>query len=184
MKKELAELSLEKKSSLQNIKFALSETFIFITLSTISFFTPIILRHPQILIGIIVNMMLFRGAISLKQNKLIALAIFPSLGVIASGILFGSLTRFIVYLIPFIWLSNYILTSIFKKNITKNYFYALSISILTKTLILFSATFIFYQLGIIPKIFLTAMGYVQLITATTAGIIIFFELKIEKLLVK
>lgn len=174
------ELIITNKLSKQNIKLALSETFIFIVLSVFSFFTPILFKNSQIFIGIIINMMLIRGSISLQKNKLLALCIFPSLGVLASGIFFGNLTNFIIYLIPFIWTSNYILASVFKKNLNNNYFKALLISVIVKTLILFSATFILFQLNIIPKIFLSTMGYMQFITATIAGIIIFFELKTEK----
>lgn len=174
------ELIIKNQLSKQNIKLALSETLIFTAISIISFFTPIILQHPQILIGIIINMMLLRGAISLQKNKLLALCIFPSLGVLASGILFENLTNFIIYLIPFIWISNYILTSIFKKGLNKNYFEALLVSAIAKTSILFLITFILFKWSVIPKIFLSTMGYIQLITALMAGIIIFFELKIEK----
>ncbi|MDD3284540.1 MAG: hypothetical protein PHZ07_03015 [Patescibacteria group bacterium] len=174
----------KNKNITNNISGAISETFIFIGLSLIAFFTPIILRHPQMLIGIIVNMMLIKGALTLKQNKLIALSIFPSLGVLASGILFGNLTNFIIYLIPFIWISNYILTYIIKKFADKNYFRAIVLSTFLKTTFLFSITFLLFSLNILPKIFLVSMGYMQFVTAMIAGIIIFFELKTEKWLKK
>ena len=172
------------KNITNNISGAMSETFVFTGLSLVAFFTPIILRHPQILIGIIVNMMLIKGAMTLKQDKLIALSIFPSLGVLASGIMFQNLTNFIIYLIPFIWISNYILTYIVKKMKDKNYFKAIILSAVLKTSFLFSITFLLFSLNVLPKIFLISMGYMQFVTAMIAGIIIFFELKTEKWLKK
>lgn len=172
------------KNITNNISGAMSDTFIFIGLSAVAFFTPIILRHPQVLIGIIVNMMLIKGAMTLKQDKLIALSIFPSLGVLASGILFGNLTNFIIYLIPFIWISNYILTYVVRKIADKNYFKAIIFSASIKTSFLFSVTFLLFSLNILPKIFLISMGYMQFITAIVAGILIYIELKTEKWLKK
>ncbi len=174
------EKELELKNiSLQGAKSIFSENFLFIILSTTSFLMPIILRHPQFLMGIIINMILIKTAFSFKKSKFFLLAVFPSLGVLTAGILFQESTKYLMYILPFIWFGNYLFMQLIKINIKKNYFVTILISSFVKALFLFTFTFVLYYVNVIPKIFLFAMGYMQFITAFTAGIIMFFESKLE-----
>ena len=156
-------------------------------LSTIALITPIFLRHPQILVGAIINALLIKGALSLKKYQLLPLIILPCIGVVLGGYLFGGLTKFIFYMIPAIWAGNALLVYIFKnkfykdKKITNiNYLITLIKGAFFKTIFLFLTALIMYKLSLIPQAFLIAMGYMQFITVIIGGIIVLGELKIKK----
>lgn len=96
----------------------------------------------------------------------------PSLGAIAHGILFGSFTIYLFYLLPFICLGNLILIwtyDILRTKMTP--FIAVIVSALLKTSILLSFASIFVSANIIPNLFLTVMGPTQLITAISGGML-------------
>jgi len=88
---------------------------VFASVSILSFFAPFAFGHPQWLVGTIVNACLFLGAVYLPKKYYIPLAVLPSLGVLARGLVFGPFTYFLVYFLPFIWLGNLILILVFKK---------------------------------------------------------------------
>jgi hypothetical protein len=142
----------------------------------IGFFLPFVLGHPQILVGIVVNAMLIVGATYLKGHKLLPLILLPSLGVLTAGVLFGTYTVFLLYLIPFIWIGNAIYVYTYKhfniaKYKLKNNVLGIGIASLLKAGFLFGATFLLVQFAIVPSIFLTAMGVLQLTTALIGGIV-------------
>lgn len=163
---------------------AISSTLEMTILSTIALITPMFLKHPQILVGIIINALLIKGAFSLKKYQTLPLIILPSVGVVLSGYLFSELTKFVFYMIPAIWAANAILVHIFRKRTEKNYFKTLILGALAKTAFLFSIAFLMYTLNIIPKPLLMAMGYMQFVTAMIGGLVVFSELNIEKWLKK
>ena len=165
---------------ISTVSSAISSTLEMTILSTIALITPMFLKHPQILVGIIINALLIKGAISLKKYQVLPLIILPSIGVVLSGYLFGGLTKFVFYMIPTIWAGNAILVHIFKTRTEKNYLSTLVLSSLAKTAFLFSIAFIMYKLSLIPRPLLMAMGYMQFITAMLGGLIVFTELNFEK----
>jgi hypothetical protein len=161
--------------SIYNIK-NLEENFQMILLGAIGFFLPFILGHPQILVGVIVNAMLIIGATYLKGHKVLPLILLPSLGVLTAGIIFGTYTIFLLYLIPFIWLGNALYVYVykhvsFKRNGWKGNMLGVGIASIIKASLLFGITFLFVQLTIVPAMFLTAMGILQLATALIGGIV-------------
>ena len=162
------------------INSAISSTLEMTILSTIALITPMFLKHPQMLVGIIINALLIKGAFSLKKYQTLPLILLPSVGVVLGGYLFGGLTKFVFYMIPAIWAANAILVYVFRARTEKNYFKTLVLGALAKTAFLFSVAFIMYSLNIIPKPLLMAMGYMQFITAILAGAVVFSELNIEK----
>jgi hypothetical protein len=166
------------------INSAISSTLEMTILSTIALITPILLKHPQMLVGVIINALLIKGAFSLKRDQTLPLIILPSIGVVLGGYLFGGLTKFVFYMIPAIWLGNTILVYIFRTRVKRNYFTTLILGAFAKTAFLFSVAFIMYTLNIIPKPLLMAMGYMQFVTVMIAGVVIFTELNIEKWLKK
>lgn len=142
------------------------------TLFYLTIFTLPLLNHAnQLLVGTAVNLMLFMGAKKLTNKELIPLAILPSIGAITNGVLFGSFTMFLIYFAPAIWLGNYLMMKVF--NQTKNLPTLLRIisSTTVKTGLLFGVALSLVKLSLIPTIFLTAMGTIQFITATTGGIL-------------
>lgn len=142
--------------------------------SAAAFFIPMLLSHPQYLVGAAVNAFLIIAAMNIKGYKLLPVIIAPSLGALTHGMLFGPFTIFLVYMIPFIWIGNAILVysfKYFKLNKKINYWITLLIGSLLKSGSLFVIAYVLYSLNLVPVIFLTAMGIVQLITAVSGGLI-------------
>ncbi len=150
----------------------LQENIEFLTYFLISFSIPFILGHPQWLVGTIVNTALVLGAMNLKFNKILPVIMVPSIGVLSAGLLFGTYTHFLLYLIPFIWIGNGILVWGMKylhlKN-KNNYAVSLLLSSITKTLFLFLSVFTLVVFKIIPSPMLGAFGLFQLYTALAGG---------------
>lgn len=167
---------MEKELSL-SLPISLSQLagfLFFVALSVLSFFVPFVAGHPQWLVGIIVNTFLFLSAIFLPNKYIIPLALFPSMGVLARGLLFGPLTFFIIYFIPFIWLGNLMLVLVFKSSLNKIRFIpAVVLASAIKCLFLFTAANVYFGLHIVPKLFLQTMGLFQLYTSLAGGIIAF-----------
>lgn len=157
----------------------------------LSFFVPFVVGHPQWLVGTIVNACLFLGAIYLPKKYFIPLAILPSLGVLVRGIVFGPMTMFLVYFLPFIWMGNFLLIYIFKfiynfkytansagaKNGAYKFFAGFAGASLGKFVFLFLVANIYFNFGVVPAIFLQAMGLFQLFTALAGGAIAFIIYK-------
>ncbi len=135
------------------------ETAIF----TLAFCVPLLFNGSQIVTGSIINTLLFISAAKLSKRALPFIAIIPSLGAVSNGILFGPFTIYLVYFLPFIWMGNYLLMWIAKSS---NFL----IAALAKSTFLFLIAYVFVSFHIVPKIFLTAMGVLQLVTAIVGGI--------------
>ena len=145
----------------------LKENIELVIYSTICFFLPLFLGHPQILVGIVVNASLVLAALRLKTKQLLPVIIMPVLGTLSRGLLFGPFTIYLLYLIPFIWISNALLVY-FVKKINKKIL-GLSIGSIIKSSFLFLSAFLLVRLSVIPTIFLIAMGPTQLLTAISGG---------------
>jgi len=158
-KKNLIQLKLLNKYS-KEIEYSI--------LFSILLLVPLLIGKPQYLVGIVVNIILIYSTLKFGFKNTLPFLILPSSMVYLRGILFGSVTIFLVYLIPFIILSNGMyslvvhkvnkLLGIFLGSILKASFLYLIANILVSTISL-------------PKIFLTTMGINQLITALIGGII-------------
>ncbi len=147
---------------------------------SLSFFVPFALGHPQWLVGTIVNVCLFLGAVYLPKRYFIALAVLPSLGVLARGLVFGPLTMFLVYFLPFIWLGNLILILVAKGLFSRfGYMFSAVSACILKFLFLFIIANIYFKFDVVPAIFLQAMGLNQLATALAGGLIVFLVFKIH-----
>ena len=140
--------------------------------------STILLSHQQIVVGTIVNLMLLSGAVNLKKSQLILLAVFPSVLAVFQGLLFGKFTVFLLYFLPFIWISNLVYMSIFKKT-EGNPVYRLLMSSFGKTTILFLIAVLFTNINLVPKIFLTSMGMLQLVTSLLGGGVFLLFNKLE-----
>ncbi len=157
--------------------------------SVVGFFLPFVLSHTtqQLIVGSIVNLMIVMAAFHLKKWEAMPLMILPTIGVISAGALFGTFTKYLLYMMPFIWVGNFLLFAGVKKLYVekkKNYALALPIAAIVKTALLFAVAFIFVSMGLMPSIFLTAMGIVQLVTALIGGIVAFGYLKAREMAVK
>lgn len=159
------------------------EFFEMVLYSAVSFLLPILLGHPQIVVGITVNALLIMSALNLKNHKLLPVMIMPSLGALSRGLIFGPFTIYLVYMIPFIWVGNFILVYMFKSMYVakkKNYLLTVLSSSAAKTIFLFGSAFLLFSLNIIPAPFLAAMGIMQFVTAVSAGFICYGAVKVMK----
>lgn len=143
-----------------------------ILLTVLSYFIPFLVAGPQWLTGSLVNAFLILSTTTSSKKNLLIISILPSLGALSHGVVFGPLTPFLVYFLPFIWLGNLTLISVFiKLNKTIASPITLLIGSLMKATLLYFSALIFFQLKIVPKIFITSMGMIQFITALTGGIL-------------
>ncbi len=147
-----------------------------ISYSLVAYFVPLFLGHPQLFVGIIVNTALVLAALNLKSYKILPIIALPSLGVLTRGLIFGPYSWMLVFMIPFIWIGNSILVASFKyfylhKKAGKAFVVLLSSAL--KALFLFLSAFLLFRLGLVPKLFLTAMGIMQLVTAFLGSVIAF-----------
>ncbi|HIH32604.1 TPA: hypothetical protein HA235_07925, partial [Candidatus Woesearchaeota archaeon] len=147
------------RESLFNVTI-IEENIQMIFYSLLSFFIPFVLGHPQWIVGIIVNAALILGATYLKGYKLLPVILLPSIGVLTAGLIFGSYTMFLLYLIPFIWIGNAIYVYAFKhlQFIKMNKLFSIIGASGLKVTFLFLSALLLVSLGIIPAMFLTAMG--------------------------
>ncbi|MFC1752383.1 hypothetical protein ACFL96_03200 [Thermoproteota archaeon] len=162
-----------KLANLQEYALSNVHQYAEMTLYTVvCFLIPIILSHPQYVVGITVNCLLVLAALNLKGYKLLPVIIAPSLGALSGAMLFGPFTKYLLYLAPFIWIGNAILIfslKLFKLKMKKNYWLALVLGTAFKSGFLFLSALLLYTLGIIPVVFLTAMGILQAVTALCGG---------------
>ena len=155
--------------------------------------TSVVATNSQIIIGTIVNMALIMTAINLKGwGKILGVVTMPSIATILGGYVFGTSSVFMVYMIPAIWIGNFILVYAFKlimldKN--KNYFLAGIVGIILKVLVIFTVFNVLNGFNIFPEKMIetlqTSMGLTQLITASLGvvltSIIYFAEKKSKKI---
>lgn len=144
----------------------------FIGLSLVSFLVPFSLGHPQWLVGTIVNACLLLAAVFLPKKFILPLIVLPSLGVLSRGLIFGPLTMFLVYFLPFIWLANLALVFSFLKLFPRfNCFISFFSAAVAKSLLLFIMAGIYLESALAPKVFLQLMGLNQFLTALAGGAI-------------
>jgi hypothetical protein len=148
-----------------------AQSAVFGLVSVLSFFMPFLFGHPQWLVGTVVNACLFLAAAYLPKKYYLSLAIFPSLGVLARGLIFGPFTYFLVYFLPFVWIGNLILIFGFKNLLPKaGYVFSVFGAGAAKFLFLLAFANIYFKLSIVPALFLQTMGLNQLATALAGGL--------------
>lgn len=148
----------------------------FLFLGFLAFLIPFTVGHPQILVGVLVNAFLVVASLNLDAKKVVGIALLPSLGAIARGMLFGPFTFALVFMVPFIWAGNIVLIGAMKCLFAErkvNYFLSLGAGAFLKAGLLFSAAYLLLQFSLVPALFLEAMGIVQLITALGGGMVAF-----------
>ena len=177
---------INKLANLQKYEWSMkSEAIEIVLYSLVGFFLPFMLAHPQWLVGTIVNAMLISAAMSVRGYKLLPVILLPSIGVVAAGMIFGMFTPFLFYMIAFIWIGNALLVGIFKFfNVHKKWDYAstLIIGAGVKSLFLFIAAFVLFKFGLIPVVFLSAMGIMQWVTVMSGGVLAFCFEKVKGLI--
>lgn len=149
-------------------------------LFSLSFLIPFLGFPNQIVIGTLVNALLFSVASDKKNTPLLPLYILPSIGTIARNLVFGPNTVFLYYFLPSIWASNAILVWVFKKLQGKPIILQNTSAAVAKFLILQLSAVILYQTHLVPKQFLLQMGVIQLGTALLGAYIATLLIRYER----
>jgi len=151
-----------------------------ISLSALAFTIPFFISGPQWLTGTLVNSFLFIF-VARSYKKILPVVVLPSIGAFFHGVVFGPLTFFLFYFLPFIWIGNYFLVLVFQKTSGKlDFFSGVLVSALVKSFFLFFTATLFFKLNIVPKLFLTTMGFVQFATALAGGFLSYFVIFLMK----
>ncbi len=166
----------------------LTPTFLAQLINVIFGTQSIIATNSQLMVGSIVNMALIISAINIKGwKKIIGIITMPSISTILSGYVFGTASVYMVYMIPAIWLGNFVLIYTYKLLMLgkkKNYFLVGIIGIIIKVLIIYGSFSLLNVCGIFPSKLVNnlqvAVGMTQLITACIGMVIAFVLYKIEK----
>lgn len=161
----------------------MKENIEMVVYSVLCFFVPLFIGHPQIVVGVAVNASLVLAAFNLRKYKLLPVILLPSLGVLSRGLIFGPFTVYLIYMIPFIWIGNYLLVHAIKRFHLfkrKNRYLSIGLGIAAKVLFLFAAAYVLVNLGVLPAMFLTAMGAIQLYTAVAGSAVALGAQKIKK----
>lgn len=148
-----------------------------ILLPVFAFTVPLLFSGPQWITGTIVNCLLFTASERLTKKELYPVLILPSLGAIVHGVLFGPQTIFLYYFLPFIWLGNLLLVSVFSRTKSQTYFIRITLSAILKYLLLQFFAQLYFQAAVVPKLFVSTMGYIQLVTALAGGILSYVVLR-------
>ena len=146
-----------------------TEWFQIVLLTSLSISAPLFIKSPQLLVGSIVNFVLFFSANRFGFKKTLPSILLPSLMAYSSNVLFKGATPFILYFIPIIFLGNsiYVLLNTY----IDNKFLSVFLSSISKSLLLYvSAVVLVNEIGL-PSIFLTSMGVMQLFTGLIGGYI-------------
>jgi len=146
----------------------------------LAFTIPILISHPQWITGTVINCLLYLTAEKLSNKSILPVVILPSLGAITYGVLFGPQTVFLYYFLPFIWLGNYLLITVFSLTKKQNFVLRVIVSALAKYLLLFIFARMYFNFRIVPELFVTSMGIVQLITAFSGGLLAYSVLHFQK----
>ncbi|CAA7602372.1 Hypothetical protein DEACI_3046 [Acididesulfobacillus acetoxydans] len=154
-----------------------AEVFQYLFLALLGVSIPLLLQHPQLLVGSVVNFVLIMTAVTMKGwGEVASLVILPSLAALLGTYLFGPFQFVLLYMIPFIWIGNAILVFAFKYLYVgkRVYFLAtLLAAALLKAGFLFTMAMVLIKLAVIPAaaapVFAVGMGLVQLETALLGG---------------
>ena len=169
-------MELIQKHALTNI--LANKTLQLALIYTSAFLVPFILKQPQIIIGAIINFILITAVSSFEIKQILPLLFLPSISTLLNGVIFGTFTPYLIYLIPLIAVANLIYVLSYK-YIHFKYANVFLASIL-KACFLFSVVYILFNTIHIPEIFLTTMGTIQLYTALLGGIFAQVLLNLKK----
>jgi len=139
-----------------------------------SFLIPFAIGHPQFLVGALVNLFLILSAVHVRDYKIIFPILLPSIAALSRAVLFGPFTKYLLFMIPFIWIGNLVLVlSIKLLGISRNAGLILSgvAGSALKAAFLFSSAYLLFRLGMVPRMFLTSFGIMQFTTAAVGLII-------------
>lgn len=148
----------------------------------------IVASNSQFIIGSIVNATLIMCALNLNGwAKIAGVITMPSISAILGGYVFHTASPYMVWMIPAIWVGNFVLVYAYKFIMLakgKNYFLAGIIGILAKVAVIAAGFMLLKAFGVFPEKLIAnlqvAMTSTQLITATIGAGISFTIYAVEK----
>lgn len=162
----------------EKFEFGQNERFELIAYSIFLFAFALILGSvpglpAQFFVGTVVNAVLVLSAFYLSGWKSVFPMILPSIAAYLSGIVFGASSIFLLYFIPLIWLGNFVYVALVKKfAVSENQAgKGMLVASAAKAGLLFICAIALVGLGIVPQMFLIAMGPMQFATAICGGAI-------------
>lgn len=135
----------------------------------IAFLVPLVVSGPQVVVGSIVNCFLILSASIFSRKQLVLIAVLPSVGAVINGVVFGSLTPYLLYFLPAIWIGNVLLMMVWQVLVTKGVVLSFLMSAIMKSVCLSLFALAFVNFRLVPQAFLFAMSAVQFITAIVGG---------------
>jgi len=127
---------------------------------SLSVLVPLIIGKPQLLVGSIINFLIVYSTLRYGFKKTVPILVLPSLTAIGTGLLFDGATYFLMYLSPFIIISNMILSYFVSKK-TNIYFI---LGVFSKGIFLVLAYRVLMEYIGLPIIFISS-SYLQFVTA-------------------
>lgn len=154
--------------------------------------TSVIASNSQLIVGSIVNIALILTALNLKGTfKILGVVTMPSVSTILSGYVFKIASPYMAYMIPAIWIGNFLLIYSYKLLVVsknKSYILASIVGIALKVAVIFGTFSVLKLFGVFPEKLVAnlqvAMSTTQLITATIGAVITYIIYIVEKKTIK
>lgn len=140
------------------IKF---EHIVLFSIYSLSVLIPLIIGKPQLLVGSSVNFLIVFTTLTYGIKKTFPILILPSITALLTGILFNGATVFLIYVTPFIMVSNFI----FSYFVSKKKFTYLFLGIISKGGFLVLTYALMNKVIGLPSIFISS-SYLQFLTAS------------------
>jgi len=147
----------------------------FAALAALAIALPLVLQHPQLLVGSVVNFALIVAGTNVRSwTKLLPLIVLPAVAAVAGGMLFGeSVFVGLLFLMPVIWSGNAALVFFFKRlHVVGNWGFAATLLAAgaSKTVLIGAGTALLVLAGLLPMELLIAMVPLQLLTVMLGGL--------------
>jgi hypothetical protein len=121
-----------------------------------------------------VNTFLILAALMLSRRAALSIIVLPSIAALLHGVLFGPATPFLLFFLPVIWIANAVFVfSLSSLDRSMPQFAALGIAAVAKSFLLFLIASLAFRFALVPALFVTSMGVMQLITAVLGGLLAF-----------
>jgi hypothetical protein len=143
------------------------EWFQITLLTVLAISAPLFIKSPQLLVGSIVNFILFYSAKRFGFKKSLPSILLPSLVAYSSNILFGGATYFLIFFVPIIFIGNSIFVLVSRH--VKGGVLSVFLASVCKGLLLYIFAFVFVREFGLPQVFLSSMGIMQLVTGVVGG---------------
>ena len=161
--------TIEKSKLLSlNLRFDSIELYFLYFLSIL---IPLVIGKPQLLVGSCVNFLIVFTTLKYGIKKSMPVLLLPSITVTATGVLFEGATYFLIYVMPFIMISNFLLSYF----VSKRKIYTYILGILFKGSFLFVSYSVMNRLIGLPLVFLSSITvqYITALIGTTLAVILF-----------